>query len=457
MSGINEIVLKIFDVYFIVLGGILSILGVGFLFYSLVKGVRENQGKSVFLVAAIGALACVSTYSHGAIYIINVVFIALLSGFYYFYLGNYIAKRNGLKKISFKPLGPVYPQVTILIAARDESAVIGDTILAIDKVNYPKDKLKVLVVDDHSEDTTLEILSNLECECDLSVISNIWENGKANALNYALQGIDSEYTLVLDADHHLEADFIIKMLPKFTEPSIAFVQGKNIVRNGDTSLLARIVEVEYHSLFEIIYNSKLMPLFLGTGAIFRTSALKDVEGFSTETATEDIDIAFRLHQAGYDAFHDRDVTTYELATPTVGGFLKQRNRWMRGIFQGLTQHGKAILADKGMPLHKKIDFFHIPVCFWALIGHFFIHAFYFLDRMGIVDIPFSSLGLWILYPAILLVISVSLIVMKRKKLLFLLPLLPIFYGIFSLAALSALFDEAVFKKKLNFKAMKVNR
>jgi len=156
---------------------------------------------------------------------------------------------------------PYYPKVTVLVPAHNEERVIGNTVDAIMRSIYPKDKLEVIVINDSSTDRTGEVLKekakrypNLKI---LEIKPPLGAKGKANALNQGLKLASGEFIVVYDADNTPERRAIINLVRYIiNDPNLGAVVGKFRTRNRDRSILTRFINIETLSFQWLVQASR---------------------------------------------------------------------------------------------------------------------------------------------------------------------------------------------------------
>lgn len=231
------------------------------------------------------------------------------------------------------------PSLSIIVPACDEELVIARTIIKLANVDYPN--LKIHIVSDGSVDRTVEIARRFENDR-LLVHELADQRGKSGALQYALDLVDTELYMVVDADTEVAPDAIRKMVQQFKDPQVAAVTGSARVANI-TNLLSAIQAVEYVGIIGMVKRAQGLwgALFTvcGAAACFRTSVLRDVGGWTCCTVTEDIELSWRLQKAGYRiAYEPRAVFRVQAPVSYVPLF-RQRMRWARGTIEVLRLHG----------------------------------------------------------------------------------------------------------------------
>jgi biofilm PGA synthesis N-glycosyltransferase PgaC len=232
------------------------------------------------------------------------------------------------------------PFVSVIVAARDEEAVIEETLTGLLELDWPR--LEVLVVDDASSDGTQQILRPYAEAGLIRLVRKEVNEGKAMALNDALPLVRGEFILVVDADGRPRPDVLRWMIPHFVRcPRVAAVTGNPRVANPST-LLARLQALEFSATVSVLRRAQAtwgrLMTFSGICTAFRLSAVESVGRFPPEMATEDIALAWELQRAHYDIRYEPRAVFAMQVPATLGGWWRQRSRWARGLAQVLRRH-----------------------------------------------------------------------------------------------------------------------
>lgn len=259
----------------------------------------------------------------------------------------YIEKNEIRRKRQEQP--KYFPIISILIPAYNEGKNIKKTINSILKVNYPKDKIEIIVIDDGSEDDTNRIIRSYK---KYGVILLRQKNsGKSSALNNGLKHAKGELIGCVDADSTIEKDSIISMIHHFKDKNVGAVTSGIYVSNAKTTL-EKIQRLEYilaafiRRLMTFLNTVYVTP---GVLSLYRKSTLKKLNGFDEGNLTEDLEIALHLHHEGYRIILELDSVTSTKVPGTYDEFKKQRIRWSRG-------HIHNTLKYKDMLFNRKYGF-----------------------------------------------------------------------------------------------------
>jgi peptidoglycan-N-acetylglucosamine deacetylase len=244
------------------------------------------------------------------------------------------------------------PKVAVLIPAYNEEKVIERTIRAVLASDYPD--LRVIVIDDGSKDRTLEVARNAFAEArsvGRVLVLTKANGGKAAALNYGLDHLHDEEVFVgIDADTFIDHRAITRLVPHFVNPEVGAVAGNAKVGNR-VNLWTRWQALEYITSqnFERRALNTLGAVSVVPGAIgaWRTSAVREMGGYHTDTVAEDADLTMALLRAGYRVEYEDLALAYTEAPSNAHGLMRQRFRWSFGILQAVWKH-RDVFARKGV-------------------------------------------------------------------------------------------------------------
>ncbi|MEM4625669.1 MAG: glycosyltransferase family 2 protein [Candidatus Pacearchaeota archaeon] len=296
--------------------------------------------------------------------------------FTYMFLGLYVMSILALLYIKNRKIMFDYPPgkvegVSIVIPCYNESKTIGDAIESLLNLNYPKNKLEIIVVDDKSTDDSVKVIRRY-CKKynNVRLIVNSKNSGCAAVpTNLGIKAAKYDYVAVADADSMPKRDALRKM--------IGFVQSDEKVAAVTCSVLVRdpknfIQNLQAFEYAVIAFSRKLLDMVdsvyvtPGPFALYRKDALFKVGLFDTKNLTQDIEIVWRLLSYGYKARMCLATSVYSEAPDTFKGWFKQRIRWNIGGTQTLIKYRKTIFK-KGMLGYFIIPFFAISL-FLGLIG-----------------------------------------------------------------------------------------
>jgi len=294
-----------------------------------------------------------------------------------------------------------YPGISILVAAYNEEASIASTIQSIAHQKYPG-KLEVIVINDGSKDGTAAKLAALSYPW-LRVVNLKNNGGKARALNVGLAAASHALTITVDGDCFLYRAALVNIVSRFLSdpPNTASVAGAVLVRNSRLNLVTRIQEWDYfHGIAAV---KRLQSLFQGTlvaqGAfsIYRTDVLREVGGWA-DCVGEDIVLTWAFLRAGYRVGFAEDACSFTNAPTTFRQFIRQRQRWSRGLIEAFRCHA-------GLLFHARMSTLFI---WWNLLFPAMDVAYTVLFVPGIILALFGYY--WLAGPMTLFVMPLALLI-----------------------------------------------
>ncbi|MBO3671830.1 poly-beta-1,6 N-acetyl-D-glucosamine synthase [Acinetobacter soli] len=234
-----------------------------------------------------------------------------------------------------------YPMVAVLVPCFNEGDNAEETITHALGLDYPN--FEVIAINDGSSDNTAEVLNRLaEQNEKLRVVHLAQNQGKAMALQAGSLLTEAEILIGIDGDALLDSHAASWMVRHFQQdPTVAAVTGNPRIRTRST-LLGRIQVGEFSSIVGMIKRAQRSfgRLFTVSGVItaFRKSAVHEVNYWSPNMLTEDIDITWKLQRAGWDIRFEPNALVWILMPETFTGLWKQRLRWAMGGAQVLLKN-----------------------------------------------------------------------------------------------------------------------
>ena len=326
-----------------------------------------------------------------------VIFLICFMALYMLYM--YLSIKHQRRKLKKNPPAPnssYKPFISIMIPCHNEHEVISETVKNVLNVDYQN--YEIIVIDDRSDDSTPEIIKQLEAQYD-KVRALIRDKdafpGKSAVLNDAFKIAKGEAILVFDADARIEPDFINILLPKLEPKGVGAVQARKNIINAKQNFLTACQYNEYvfDSYLQIGRDAVKGAVELrGNGEMIKREALIDIGGWNNETITDDLDMSTRLHIKGWDIRFCPDAIVNEEGVICFSALIRQRRRWVEGSIRRYLEFAKDVFFSKDMSLRVGFDLiayiseFLLP--FW-LIAEIFIQAFRFVR--GYEDSILSSI------------------------------------------------------------------
>jgi len=302
-----------------------------------------------------------------------------------YFLLTFFDKKETLKLKEWKE----WPSITICVPAHNEENTIARTLESLLKLDYPKNKIKIVVVNDGSTDKTLEIAKKYDVE----IIDKQISQGKGEAVYLAIKECNTEFFGVLDADSIVEAGALKKILAYFNdEKIIAVTPGMKI--EEPNSLLQKVQYVEYifgvflRKVFAFLDSVHVVP---GPFSIYRKWFFDQYGGFDTNNITEDTEMAMRIQSNHYRIENAIDAKVYTKGPRDFKPLLRQRLRWYVGFTRNCLKYrhlfsrkyqvlGMIILPSSFLSIGLTLFFFFyslfkLIVYLVDLIKHYFIIGF----------------------------------------------------------------------------------
>ncbi len=305
---------------------------------------------------------------------------------------------------------------SLIIPVRNEEKVIAQTLAAMKKINYPRDKYEIIITARDDDTKTvgkiLESLSHLPPTFNLLVWEN-FPNSKPQGLNAALKYTQGEIVGIFDAEDEPHPDILNAVNTTFINKKVDIVQSGVQLVNVDSYWYSPHNCLEYYFWFKSV-----LPFFSSWGAnplggntvFFKKAIVGAAAGWDEDCLTEDAEIGVRLSSLGKKTavIYDEEIATKEETPPSLGGFIRQRTRWHQGFFQVLLKGNWKDLKNnrqKGIILYQMTyPFMQIFNSCWLLITPFlafftkiplgialfsYLPAYFFLIQLGV-----SLIGLY---------------------------------------------------------------
>ncbi|RDY23631.1 glycosyltransferase family 2 protein [Romboutsia maritimum] len=357
-------------------------------------------------------------FSLFSIWFLLIINIALAIGGYIFYFKNHSKKVIKLKE---------YPTVSILVPAHNEAKVIGRTVESLLLLNYPKDKMELIVINDNSSDNSKEILQEIKDKnknYNFTIINTDKTSGgkgKSNALNLAYNIAKGEFIAIYDADNTPERNALRYLIETIVpNQELGAVIGKFRTRNKEKNLLTKFINIETLSFQWMAQAGRWQLLKLctipGTNFILRRSVMDELGGWDSKAIAEDTEISFRMYKIGYKIKFVPQAVTWEQEPETVKVWIKQRTRWAKGNIYVLMKYIKNILKQgKSRVLFDIYYFFSVYFLFLTSVVISDVLFILSIFKLIEISIPINFWLIWILsYVLFIIEFSISLSMEKGE-------------------------------------------
>jgi cellulose synthase/poly-beta-1,6-N-acetylglucosamine synthase-like glycosyltransferase len=249
-----------------------------------------------------------------------------------------------------------WPSVTVQLPVYNELYVVERLIGAVARLDYPRERLQIQVLDDSTDETTRLARACVDVHrargLDIHLLHRQDRRGfKAGALSQGLETASGEFIAIFDADFLPAADFLKRTVPHLVaQPSLAFVQTRWGYLNDRYSALTRAqtIALDGHFVVEHVGRNRnsLLMNFNGTAGIWRRRAIETAGGWHADTLIEDVDLSFRAQLAGWQALYLPEVECPAELPPQTAAFKRQQARWATGQAQCLVKLTGSLLRGR---------------------------------------------------------------------------------------------------------------
>ncbi len=296
--------------------------------------------------------------------------------FFYIFVGLYMTSLlffiylPNRKKLFDYPKGKPEP-VSIVIPCYNASGTIGKAIESLLNMNYPKNMIEIIVIDDKSKDNSVEIVRKyVEKYPNVRLIVNkVNSGGAAGPTNIGVKAAKYDYVAVTDDDSAPEKDALIKMIGFLQTEKMTAAVTCAVLANEPRKFIQRLQKIEYKI---IAWSRKLLDMVdavyvtPGPFALYKKKALFEVGLFDTKNLTQDIEIVWRLRAYGYKARMCLAAKVHSETPTKFRHWWRQRVRWNIGGTQCIIKYRRTVLKN-GMLGTFIIPFFSFSL-FLGLFG-----------------------------------------------------------------------------------------
>ena len=261
------------------------------------------------------------------------------------------------------PAPAQWPRVTVQLPIYNELYMAERLLAAAARLDYPRDRLEIQVLDD-STDATRELVARQverlqQLGLDVVHVTRVDRTGyKAGALAAGLDQATGELVAIFDADFLPEPDFLRRLVPHFAEPDVGCIQARWGHVNRDYSIFTQTqaLGVDGHFVVQQTARSRagLFLNFNGTAGIWRRACIEDAGGWQGDTLTEDLDLSYRAQLRGWRIAYLPDVVVPAELPAQISAFKRQQARWAQGSIEtALKLMGTFLRSDQ--PWYVKVE------------------------------------------------------------------------------------------------------
>jgi cellulose synthase (UDP-forming) len=270
------------------------------------------------------------------------------------------AEADRLEHAFFTSAPENLPSVDVFIPTYNEPLdVLERTIVGALALDYPKDKLKIYVLDDKRRDWLREYC---DAKGAIHVTRSDNSHAKAGNMNNGLKVSSGQFVAIFDADFVPYRSFLRRTLPFFTDPTIGIVQTPQHFFNKDpvqsNLSLEKVWPDEQRLFFDEMATSRDawdVSFCCGSCSIARRSAIDAIGGFPHDSITEDLLTTLAMLNRGYKTRYLNERLSMGLAAENLKGYFVQRGRWCRGGIQTIYLHNGP-LRGPGLNLFQRVMF-----------------------------------------------------------------------------------------------------
>ncbi len=273
-----------------------------------------------------------------------------------FFLTTYIEENDDQKEEKPKK----YPKISVIIPAYNESKNIIKSIKSVLKVDYPKNKVEIIVVDDGSKDDTYKQSKKIRRKRVKVFTKN--HAGKAAAVNYGIKKSSGEIVMILDADTFPEKDCFKNIIGNFKDPKVMAVlpllkiwKPKNLIEK--CQLIEYTIMALIKKTFSFMGSMNCTP----AGAFIRKSFLDKYGLFDVTTVTEDFEMGMRIQSKHYQIVQSFKSKVYTKVPKNVKKLIRQRVRWNYGTLENIFKY-KYMLS----PEYGDLGLFFLPATLFSI-------------------------------------------------------------------------------------------
>jgi cellulose synthase/poly-beta-1,6-N-acetylglucosamine synthase-like glycosyltransferase len=280
-----------------------------------------------------------------------------------FYYLTYLSIK---RKEIFTTIDVGTPTVTIQLPIYNEKYVAKRLVDAVCAMDYPQEKMRIMVLDD-SDDDTVKIIDDAVDEYkrqgfQIEHIRRGTRKGyKAGSLKHAMQTTDTEFVAIFDADFIPPDWFLKRAIPHFSKSNIGFIQCRwgHVNENYSAITQAQALSLDFHFLIEqkAKSNSHLFMNFNGTAGIWKRECIEDAGGWHTATLVEDLDLSYRAQMKGWRCIFLPDIVVNAELPVQMNAAKRQQFRWAKGSIQCAIKLLAEIIIKRKVAIEAKIQAF----------------------------------------------------------------------------------------------------
>ena len=323
-----------------------------------------------------------------------------------FFLGHQYYRRTRRRKTPGPQVADAdLPAISLLVPCHNEERVIAHTIRALQALEYPADKLEILIIDDGSTDRTAEVVREFSrdprvrlCE----VPKPISARGKSGALNFGLRQASHGVLAIYDADNMPEPGALRPLAEHLvTDPTLGAALGIYRAWNRRRAWLTRFLNIEGIGFQWILQAGRWMLMRLttlpGTNYVIRRDLVERLGGWDESALTEDAELSIRVYQAGYYIQLVPASVTWEQEPEGLKVWFRQRRRWVRGSNHIFRKYAGSLLKTRPRRIGWEL-LYSLALYYLFFLAVVISDVLFILSASGLIRIsvpgPYSTVWLF---------------------------------------------------------------
>ena len=368
-----------------------------------------GAARDTILPQAVADAIAPLTWIAGGLYVFAVAALALYGLHSLWLLALFLRHRReagaqaAREEATALPPDAELPHVLIQLPVFNERDVVVRVLDAIGRIDWPKDKLHIQLLDDSTDDSVNIGRTEVAKLCQRTGIDAVSLHRtdrtgyKAGALENGMKHCDAPFIAIFDADFTPEPDFIRKAIkPLLADPGLALVQGRWEHINRDDNILTQAQAVGIDGHFAVEQGARAwsgLPMnFNGTCGLWRRTAIIDAGGWEHDTLTEDMDLSYRAQLVGWRCTYRIGLGVPGEVPADVNAWRSQQFRWAKGSIQ---------TAIKLLPrIWRSPWSLHAKVCSSLHMTHYLVHPLILLSLfcapLALLLVDQGSIPWWVL-------------------------------------------------------------
>lgn len=286
------------------------------------------------------------------------------------------------REMRARPISERTPKVAMIVPCWNEEDTIKSNVESLLELDYPADKLSIMVVNDGSTDRSGEILDAAFANHPRVKVIHKENGGKHTALNLGIEyATDAELVGCLDADSFVQKDALKEVISCFDNPRVAAATVAMSVNNPKKALES-MQHIEYIlgiALRHVLSSVNGIHVTPGPFSLYRRDIVLKVGGFRFGHQTEDMEMALRLQREGYWIDNAPRARVYTKVPTTVRGLVKQRTRWTSGFLRNVAFDYRDLIAN---PRFGVLGLLVLPLGFLAILGGIILFAYFIFHLLS---------------------------------------------------------------------------